>query len=101
MQVFRISEKSLSTFINRMVIVVFKYGNRHSSILQKDLSLPPNVGTASQRRKATRVLFLKGSSQEEKIIKVFEKHCHKGKQIKEKLKNIKLSKSSCSSDTSL
>lgn len=86
-----------------MVIVVFKYGDRHSSILQKDLSLPPNVGTASQRRKETFVLLLKASSQEKKIIKVFEKHCHKRKKkkIKEKLKNVKLSKSSCSSDTSL
>lgn len=67
-----------------MVIVVFKYGDRHSSILQKDLSLPPNVGTASQRRKKTFVLLLKASSQEEKIIKVFEKHCHKRKKKSKK-----------------
>lgn len=89
MQVFRISEKSLSTFINRMVIVVFKYGDRHSSILQKDLSLPPNVGTASQRRKETFVLLLKASSQEEKIIKVFEKHCHKRKKNQRKIEKRK------------
>lgn len=106
MSVFRMSEKSLSTVINRMVIVNKKeFSNMRVgtqlSFRKISPSLPQTVDTASQRRKAAYVLLSTGTSQDEKLlIKVcLREIVIKEKKIEEKLKDRELQKYCWSNDT--
>lgn len=96
MPVLRISEKSLSTVINWMVEKIIKVlkNKKECSNMGIDTllsfrkvfpSLPKIVGTANQRR-ATFILLLKWSSQDEKVL---IKGCLKDLVIKKNKENFK------------
>lgn len=90
MPVFRIPEKSLSTVINRMIIVnqiIFKYENRYSFVFQKVLSVPaPNCRHSESENKGNTCPTFKGEVSRWKITNksVLEGDHHKGKKNQRK-----------------